>query len=434
MNRHQSAPPCGLALLVLSALVGAGGPVAADAIHGINAGAPVWGGAVILTPAKANLIAATGSDALRINFRLDAGATTWDATQLALYDQVIQNARNSGFDVLGLFSNETVAGGQTAWNDDPDGDGVNSYATAFADTAALLVDRYKDDVKQWEIWNEPNAWSNPNYASDPQNAGGTYILPRVYAEMLSSTYRRLNTAGQTLLDDYGIGLVTGGLLAHDIGGSFSTAMPYMQQVYDRTTVWDSLQADAGRRYPWDDFGYHFYISQGSLVSETYIASYFDNVRTRQAANGDPATVVVTEFGWQTVGTNTEELQRDNMSTAYDFLEAQDYVTGSYWYQWTDDVTGAWGIVNGNGAHKLSYGQFAARNQAGQPGQVVYSTEHAELDSGLSASYSSTDLLEGLIATERPGDLGWHSANPASGNSLDRDQPAVQLLFGRQHAG
>jgi hypothetical protein len=96
---------------------------------------------------------------VRINFRLDAGATTWNATQLALYDQVIANARNAGLQVLGLFSNETTAGGQAAWNVDPNGAGLNSYVTAFASNARLLVDRYRNDVKQWEVWNEPNAWS-----------------------------------------------------------------------------------------------------------------------------------------------------------------------------------------------------------------------------------------------------------------------------------
>ena len=354
-----------------------------------------------------------------MNFRLDAGATSWNATQLGLYDEVIQNARNAGLEILGLFSNETVSGGQAAWNADPDGDGVNSYVDNFADTALLLVDRYKDDIKQYEIWNEPNAWTNPYYQSDPLNAGGTYILPRVYAEMLSQTYRHLNTGGQTLLDDYNISFATGGLLAHDIGGSFSTAMPYFQQVYDRDAVWSSFQADTGIPYPWDDFGYHFYISQGGPASQAQLGSYFNAVRSTKAANGDLSDIVVTEFGWQTVGSNTEQLQRDNMATAYDYLEGQSDVSGTYWYQWVDDGTGAWGIVHGNGVHKLSYDEFAARNQTGPPDAVAFTTEHAAHDGALSRPISSDDLLQGLIAMERPGDNGWHSANPAATNgSLD----------------
>jgi hypothetical protein len=390
----------------------------ADQFHGLNAGAPVWNGAVIFSPQKAAAFAATGTNAVRINFRLDAGATSWNPTQLALYDQVIANAKNAGLAVLGLFSNETVAGGQATWNVDPNGDGTNQYVADFANTALQLVDRYKNDVKQWEVWNEPNAWTNPNYQSNPTEAGGTYILPRVYARMLSDTYRKLNSAGQALLDDHGITLASGGLLAHDIGGSFSTAMDYMQSVYSQNAIWNSLQTDAGRRYPWDDFGYHFYISQGSLVPTSQLASYFNDVRSKQAANNDPAGVVVTEFGWQTVSTNTEELQRDNMATAYDFLESRGYVSGTYWYQWEDDVTGAWGLIHNNGAHKLAYDEFAARNQQTTSSNVTSVTLHAANDAALGLSFQADDLLAGRIAVQRAGDLGWHSANPAAGNSLN----------------
>lgn len=221
----------GLAAMIFLSAAGA----SADTFHGLNAGAPVFGGNVILTPQLAQNFAATGTQSIRVNFRLDSGATTWNATQLALYDQVIANARGAGLEVLGLFSNETVAGGQTAWNDDPDSDGLNAYVSQYADTAQFLVDRYQGDIQQWELWNEPNAWSNPNYANDPQNAGGTYILPRVYARMLSETYRALDDASLS-----GAQLATGGLLAHDIGGSFSTAMDYMQQVYNQNDIWDAM--------------------------------------------------------------------------------------------------------------------------------------------------------------------------------------------------
>lgn len=393
-------------------------PVNADEFYGINAGAPIWNGVIQLTPQEASDIAATGTDSVRINFRLDAGATSWNATQLNSYDQIIQNARDAGLKVLGLFSNETVAGGQAAWNSDPNGNGLNTYVSNFASTAELLVDRYKNDIKQWEVWNEPDAWTNPNYVNDPQNAGGTYILPNVYSQLLSQTYRQLNTGGQTLLNDHNISLATGGLLAHDIGGSFTTGMGYFQDVYDQPSVWNSFQADTGINYPWADFGYHFYISQGSLVSESQLANYFNAVRNTKAANNDLSDIVVTEFGWQTVGANTEELQRDNMATAYDYLEAQSDVSGTYWYQWEDDPGENWGILYGNGAQKLSYQEFAARNQT-STGFVTTQTEHALTDAALSLAYDNSDLLAGKIATERPGDLGWHSANPANSNgSLD----------------
>ncbi|GAB4185861.1 MAG: hypothetical protein Kow00105_00270 [Phycisphaeraceae bacterium] len=353
---------CCVTAAVIIGLAGAPSTACADTFHGINAGAVIWNGQILLTQQKANAIAATGTNALRVNFRLD-GNPTWNASLLSQYDQIIANATNAGLEVLGLWSNETVYAGQDIWNDDPTGTGLNSYVNDFAQNALLLADRYKDTIKVWEVTNEPNAWATADPAyNDPRFVGGTYILPSVYANILAETYKQLNFYnGRRLLDDYNIRLMTGGLLAHDIGGSFSTAMPYMQQVFDQDHVWNAFQNDTGRAYPWDLFGYHFYISQGSLVPTSQLQSYFNNVRATQAANGDPSDIVVTEWGWQTVGTNTQELQRDNMATAYDFMEAQLYIDSTYWYQWIDEPAGNWGINDGAGNPKLSYYEFVDRN-------------------------------------------------------------------------
>jgi hypothetical protein len=95
------------------------------------------------------------------------------------------------------------------------------------------------------------------------------------------------------------------------------------------------------------------------------------------------------------------------------------VTSTDWYQWIDEPAGNWGIVNGAQQPKLSYHEFVARNTVSTPGSnVVFTTQHAASDVGLSYAYSSTDLLQGKIPTVLPGDIGWHSANPASSNPND----------------
>jgi hypothetical protein len=209
-------------------------------------------------------------------------------------------------------------------------------------------------------------------------------------------------------------------LAHDIGGSFSTAMDYMQQVYNRTSVWNALQADYVRRYAWDEFGYHFYISQGSLVQTTQLANYFNAVRSTQATNNDPSDITVTEFGWQTVGSNTQELQRANMATSYNYMESQPYISQTFWYQWIDEPTVKWGIVNNSGQPKLAYHEFVARNAA-QPGNdIVSTTHHAANDTSLGYSYSSSDVLQGRIPVELAPNYGWHPDNPAHDNPNNRN--------------
>ena len=49
--------------------------------------------------------------------------------------------------------------------------------------------------------------------------------------------------------------------------------------------------------------------------------------------------------------------------------------------------------------------------------VTATTLHGVNGGDLNGYLASSDLISGLIATELPGDTGWHPANPAAGNSL-----------------
>lgn len=355
---------CGLVIVGLL-LAGGTGTLRADQYHGLNAGAPIWNGAIRLTQDKAAAFAATGCRAVRLNFRLD-GHSSWDPTLLAQYDTIVQNATSNHLVVLGLLCNECVPQWQALWNDDPDGDGMNDFVTQYAQSALLLVDRYKDRIKRWEIWNEPNAWTNPGW-TDPKYAGGTYILPRVYANAFAESFKQLNYYnGRTILATNGITLVSGGLFAHDQSNSFSTAMDYMLQVYDVTAVWDALQAATGRRYPWSYFGYHFYLNIAQTVSTTEIGNYFNDVRTKQASRQDTTPLLITEFGWNTYYVN-ETTQKNNMRDTYNFMEGKSYVAGTYWYQWEDESdTDKWGIVRADATHKPSYDEFTTQNATPPP--------------------------------------------------------------------
>jgi plastocyanin len=396
-------------------------PLRADEYHGINAGAPVWNGVIQFTPAKAAAIAATGCRAIRVNFRMD-GHATWNPTLLAQYDTVIQTAENHGLVVLGLLCNEAMPVGQHAYNDDPDGDGMNDYVVGFRETARLLVERYRDRIKRWEIWNEPNAWTNPNYASDPQNAGGTYILPRVYANLLAETYKELDhyggpqprynavgdPDGRSILTDSRIVLVSGGLFAHEIGGSFSHAMDYMQLVYDQTAVWDAFEAATGRRYPWSIFGYHFYLATDTTITNARLNQYFNRVRLVQGNNNDPSPLFITEFGWNSASGVGEAGQANNMNIAYQNMEGKPYIVGTFWYQWVDEpYPWYWGITRADGSHKPSYDVFAAQQADNLPPpepQVSISADRTEIAGGQTVQFTPTvSFFPGNSAVESV----WH---------------------------
>lgn len=386
-HRFVAASLCSLAGALFAS------PLAADQYHGINAGAPIWGGAISFSPTKAGSIAATGCRGVRINFRLD-GHAGWDAGLLSAYDTIIQNALDRNLVVLGLLSNECMPVGQPSWNDDADGDGMNAYVAGFSETARLLITRYRDRIKRWEVWNEPNAWTNANYAEDPRNAGGTYILPRVYANLLAESWKELNhDAGRSVLTDHGIALVSGGLFAHEIGGSFSHAMDYMEQVYAQNAAWDAFEALAGRRYPWTIFGYHFYLATDTTITTSRLNQYFSRARNVQAANGDPSPIFVTEFGWNSASGVGESGQAGNMRIAYDWMETRPYIVGTYWYQWTDEpYPWLWGITRADGSHKPSYTEFAAQQADNLPPpepQVTLVADRTVIETGQQVRFTPT---------------------------------------------
>jgi hypothetical protein len=54
--------------------------------------------------------------------------------------------------------------------------------------------------------------------------------------------------------------------------------------------------------------------------------------------------------------------------------------------------------------------------------VTSTTQHDISSTGLNSQIEPADLLAGLIATELPGDTGWHPANPAATDPTPLDNP------------
>ena len=340
-------------LLVLMAL----GPLAFAApvpcpFYGLNPGAPVWNGQVVLDSAYAQALAATGAGSVRVDFRLD-GASSWDGPKLAQYDGIVDAVLAAGLEPLGLLAYEGVIGGQSQWNDDPDQDGYNAYVESFASTTEILFAHFQGRIRRWEIWNEPDCWSNPNYASDPQNAGCSYLLPRVLAKLLAESYVRNEAA----ITSGAVSLVSGGLFAHDIGGSYSPAIGYLTELYGQS-VWDWMEQNMGRRYPWDGLGYHLYVEQGQATDGVLMGQYLDDVRALANAEADSAPFHVTEFGWTTAGVS-EAVQAANLTTAFDLFAARPDITAAYWFSYRDAPNLYFGLTDSGGTPKASLAAMQA---------------------------------------------------------------------------
>jgi hypothetical protein len=336
-------------------------PLAAVAATGVpcrfyamNPGAPVWGGTVILDAAYAKQMAARGAHAVRIDFRLDQHAS-WNAAALAQYDGIVDAAIGAGLEPLGLMAYEAVPGGQAAWNDDPDGDGYNGYVESFAEASKTLLGHFAGRIRRWEIWNEPSCWSNPNWATDPKNAGCSYLLPRVFAKMLAEVYVR----NETLLASQGIALVSGGLFAHDIGGSVTTGTDYLGELYSQS-VWDWLEGNKGRRYPWALLGYHIYVEQGQQTDGATVGACLDAVRALAKQNADPARFLLTEIGWTTQGVS-EAVQAANLTATYEKLASRKDLDQVFWFSFRDAPAAGlyFGIQRADGTDKQSAVALAA---------------------------------------------------------------------------
>ena len=284
---------------------------------------------------------------LRVGFRVDT-QKSWDAQILSAYDQVLQRAYAGGFDVLGLVSNEAVANaGQSVWNAPPSTpDGRNAYTQMFVDVTKILFDRYGDQIKYWEIWNEPNACTSSDSLSvceaNPTTAGGSFMRADLYAKLLAEVY----VQNKAVILKKGLHLVTGGLYAHDVGGNgvVYAADDYMEEVY-ANGVWTWFQQNEGRHYAWDAFGYHVYTTlYGPPVSAATISAYYDRIAAERARHGDSSPIFVTEFGWLTSQVSPAQ-QAQNLDTELTVLEGRRDIGRTFVFRASEWMT--WGIFDGN---------------------------------------------------------------------------------------
>jgi hypothetical protein len=159
-----------------------------------------------------------------------------------------------------------------------------------------------------------------------------------------------------------VSMISGGLLAHDIGGVASPATDYLEEVY-ADGVWDWLQANTGRRYPWDRLGYHLYVDQGVETDGAAISAYLAAVRDVAGQRGDAARFSITEIGWTTVGV-TEDIQAANLTTALELLSARADVADAHWFSFRDALGSDlyFGLTTEGGTPKLA---LAAMQEAAE---------------------------------------------------------------------
>ncbi len=200
------------------------------------------------------------------------------------YDDLVKVANDHGIQVYGLLC---------YWPDYPGSDKIiytEAGVKEYARWAAQVVRHYKDRIKHWEIWNEPNIffWSGPK---------------ELYIEALKQASAAIK---QEDPDAKVLGCSTAGIDA-----------AFIKKVVDANAPFDILTIHPYR---------------GSLDERAFI----DELRrTQQLVGGRP--VWITEMGWPTsLGDTSERRQAGLVARTYLSSLASGAVGSVSWYDFRDD--------------------------------------------------------------------------------------------------
>ena len=357
-------------------LFGLAGAARAGGPHGVDVGWTVdhTSGQILFTSTTASKLVQAETGWIRVEVSLINGHSTWDSTMFSYYDTVVNTARAAGLQVLMLIDSGAWPGGQSDWcannsENNPGTNGDNVYVEGFATNAVLpIVQHFRDRVKYFELWNEPNCWtSNP---SNGVYTGATFIYPSNYGWLLTRSWETVHIAQQ--IND--VTLFSGGLFGlNSYGASYSAAGgQYLDDTYSTGTnvvkggSFAHTKSNYGA-YPLDGVGQHIYITIGGLVTSNSFRQYEDWVHsalTKYEGTSSPKKTFITEFGWQTTNSSNANgvsaaVQDTNLITAFSTIAATPYVQTAIWFQWADNPAGGlwYGVVDSSGNPKQSYPDY-----------------------------------------------------------------------------
>ncbi len=258
---------------------------------------------------------ATGIEQIGVGWnRIDAawqyvertqGLYDWSALDSAIAESI---ARGASPEVI-LESSPTWANPSGNWLSPPDLNAYSKFVTA-------AVNRYKNVVHVWEVWNEENAWFFTGSTGQYVN-----ILKTGY------TAAKLADPSCTVL----------------LGGVFGSDSSYLSTVY---------QLGGGQYF--DAVSAHPY--QNMAVSDPAWFTYgLTSMRNVMNANADTSKAIwLTEIGWS-VNTVSQQQQAENLVQTYvNALTLKSMgVTETFWYS-GPNRSDNFGLQNSDGTNRGSY--------------------------------------------------------------------------------
>ena len=246
-----------------------------------------------------------------------------------VYDAIVDGFRARGISVYMLLGAEAYEypGDILRDEDSSDPDRAEEWVRGFTETCVGIVDHFKDRVRVYEIYNEPNNWDGG------QNA---VVHPRWFARILQDVYLEVKSfSGHADQPAWQVTIVSGPLFSFD----GTTAADYAADMYwygTNTLAWDWTRAQTGS-YPLDGFGYHLYVAQESTdvaaALDHNLSACWDVVTDYEGA-GTAKRIWVSEFGWlsDVLG---EDGQAEALRAAFAHFKDDDRVAAAFWFTLED---------------------------------------------------------------------------------------------------
>ncbi|MSP60716.1 MAG: hypothetical protein EXR72_10315 [Myxococcales bacterium] len=417
-----------LRALVIALLLAA--PPAGAATEIGLSGPAVYGGDVASAVAAAKVVAETGTGWARVNFRLDLWSAPDDATLRGpdklgfyqAYDRIIDALVTRGVRVYALVGGESVPGGG-----DPDSDDfVKRYTAAFV----KIVDHFKDRVRVYETFNEPNNWRFGTMQPE--------VSPYYFAAMQQKIWLAVRHDGGRDQDPCNqVAIVSGGLFSFE----GTDATDYLKQVYAEgrsKLAWDWMLQNVGT-YPLDGVGYHIYVGQGMQATpQTVAAATTKNAAAAFAAlaSKEPdgaqtkKRIWLSEYGW-TVDQVTAQQQAAFLTASTDALAAEGHVAAAFWFTYQDFPNGLYGLYDANGLlpknRRPAYDAFVAEALKRAP------LRWARLESGGPPAMlvAGTTSAPFTVAVRNTGAEAWPKGGPirlGAGGGCPASVGANQILW------
>lgn len=318
---------------------------------------------------RLDLIAATGADVARVDVlwsqvaprRPARAADPSDpAYDWSRYDQIVRGLAQRGIAALLDFYDtpKWAARGRG-------GSGAPRAADAGR-FAGAMARRYSGEwpdpsggtlpeVKRIEVWNEPNIarFLSPQ-CSRRRGGRAPYVASRLYAAILSASYRRMKRANPDVV-----------VVAGAAGPAGSTPR-FCPESGASTGVLQFLNGLARERPPMDAVSVHMY-PIGSPLQAVFLPSWNTTARIQAAVDRiRPVPVYVTETGYHTSYNRfhryfvSEEQQADWVDETFAAADARPRFELVTWFNLQDNPSWTGGLVRDDGTRKPSWGRFVAQ--------------------------------------------------------------------------